>query len=114
MELGEISVGSEWIRVPLDATFAHPIVVAGPPTGSGTAATSVLRLRNVNAGGFDIRLEGGTASSGSQTPKTVHYLVMEQGRFTLPNGLTVEAGTFAGSADATFTYPSALPFRKHL
>ncbi|MBM9538470.1 PKD domain-containing protein [Desulfobulbus alkaliphilus] len=101
MELGEISVGSQWLRVLLDTTFINPIVVAGPPTSLDNGSPPTIRLSNITAKGFDIRLEKTSTTDSSPTPATVHYLVMEQGRFTLANGSQVEAGTFTGSANLT-------------
>ncbi|MBM9538468.1 PKD domain-containing protein [Desulfobulbus alkaliphilus] len=107
MELGEISITTEWVRVPFDTTFTTPIVVAGPPSFNN-AEPCVVRLRNVDATGFDIRLEEWDYLDNVHPPETVSYLVMEKGRHTLPNGATVEAGSFAGTTTfRTVSFQSA-------
>ena len=96
MELGEVSISSNWVRVPVTSTFSSPIVVVGPPSSNNTAPCTV-RLRNVNSTGFDIRLTEWNYLDGSHPAETVSYLVMEKGRVTLPDGSSVEAGVFSGS-----------------
>ncbi len=96
MELGEISISSNWVRVPFTTPFTNPIVVVGPPSSNDTAPCTV-RLRNVNATGFDIRLTEWNYLDGSHPAETVSYVVMEKGRITLPDGSNVEAGSFSGA-----------------
>jgi len=96
METGEVMVGSDWIRVPLTTPFTNPIVIAGPPSFSNSEPC-VVRLRNVNSTGFDIRLTEWNYQDGVHPQESVSYLVMEKGRHTLPNGSSVEAGTSTGT-----------------
>lgn len=96
METGEIMVGSDWVRVPLTTSFTSPIVIAGPPSFSNSEPC-VVRLRNVNSTGFDIRLAEWNYQDGAHPQESVSYLVMEKGRHTLPNGSSVEAGSYAGT-----------------
>jgi PKD repeat protein len=110
MELGEISVGSKWIRVTLDNTYINPIVIAGPPSFNDTEPC-VVRLRNVNSTGFDIRLTEWDYLDGNHPEEIVSYLVMEKGRFTLPDGSAVEAGAFTGTTRFS-TVPFSTAFSK--
>lgn len=96
METGEVMVGSDWVRVPLTTSFTSPIVIAGPPSFSNSEPC-VVRLRNVTATGFDIRLAEWNYQDGTHPQESVSYLVMEKGRQTLPNGSSVEAGSYAGT-----------------
>jgi PKD repeat protein len=106
METGEVMVGNEWVRVPLTTPFANPIVIAGPPSFSNSEPC-VIRLRNVNSTGFDIRLTEWNYQDGAHPQESVSYLVMEKGRHTLPNGSSVEAGAYVGT-----TYFKSVPFSK--
>ena len=100
IELGEIAVSSNWVRVPFNLTYQNPIVIAGPP-GFNNAEPCVVRLRNVNQTGFDIKLAEWNYQDGVHPEETITYLVMEKGRITLPDGTSVEAGTFQGSTSST-------------
>lgn len=110
METGEVMVSSEWVRVPLITPFTNPVVIAGPPSFSDSEPC-VIRLRNVNSTGFDIRLTEWDYQDGVHPQESVSYLVMEQGRHTLPNGSSVEAGTYAGTIFFK-TVPFSKPFAK--
>ncbi len=96
MEMAEISVSDQWVRVPLQSTFANPIVVAGPPAFAN-AEPCVIRLRNVSNTGFDIRLTEWNYLNGPHPAEVISYLVMEKGRHALPDGSSVEAGSFTGT-----------------
>jgi len=57
----------------------------------------VIRLRNVDATGFDIKFAEWDYQDGTHPEETVSYLVMEKGRTILPDGSIIEAGTFTGA-----------------
>jgi len=96
IEMGEVAVSGDWVRVSLTSTFQNPVVIAGP-AGYNDAAPGVIRLRNVNATGFDIKFAEWNYLDGTHPKETVSYLVMEKGRHTLSDGSSVEAGSFAGT-----------------
>jgi PKD repeat protein len=100
IELGEIAVSSNWVRVPFNLTYQNPIVIAGPP-GLNNADPCVVRLRNVNQTGFDIKLAEWNYEDGIHPEENITYLVMEKGRMLLPDGSSVEAGTFQGSTNSS-------------
>ena len=107
IETGEIAVSSEWARVPLTTSFINPIVVAGPPSFNN-AKPCTVRIRNVNKTGFDIKITEWDYLDGKHPSETVSYLVMENGRHTLPDGAAVEAGSFTGAASfKTMAFTSA-------
>ena len=95
IETGEIAVTGEWVRVHYSSTFEHPIVLAGPASFNN-AEPGVICLRNVDTTGFDIKMKEWDYLDGIHPEEVVNYLVMEKGRHTLPDGSTVEAGTFTG------------------
>ena len=82
--------------LPSPTTFKNPVVIVGP-AGFNDAAPGVIRLRNVDATGFDIKFAEWDYLDGTHPEETVSYIVMEKGRTTLPDGSIVEAGTFTGA-----------------
>jgi len=96
IELGEISVNSDWARVEITSSFQNPVVIAGPPS-SVDSAPCVIRLRNISPTGFDIRITEWDYLDDNHVNETVSYIIMEKGRFTLPDGTQVEAGSFYGN-----------------
>lgn len=99
IELGEVEIDNNWGHVSLDEQFTNPIVVTGSPS-SKDSDPCVIRLRNVTASGFDIRIQEWDYLDGTHQKETVPYFVMEQGSFTLEDGVKIEAGTFL-SLDST-------------
>ncbi|BCX48071.1 agglutinin biogenesis protein MshQ [Haloferula helveola] len=86
--------------------MTNPVVIAGPPSRNETEPT-VVRVTNVNAaaGTFDIQLveqpETGVANDGDgpvHAAETVSWMVIEAGRYVLPNGAPLEAGLVNTSA----------------
>ncbi|MDD2467509.1 MAG: PKD domain-containing protein [Desulfobulbus sp.] len=109
IETGEVAVTGEWIRVPLSGSFQNPIVIAGP-AGFNDSAPGVIRLRNVDSTGFDIKFTEWNYLDGVHPEELVSYMVVEKGRYTLPDGSMVEAGSFSGTvkwATHAFSEPLA-------
>ncbi|MBM9513113.1 PKD domain-containing protein [Desulfogranum marinum] len=95
-EVGSLSINNSWVTVLFENSYNQPIVIAGPPTTNG-ADPSVVRIRNVNQKGFDIRIQEWDYLDGGHARETVSYLVMEKGTYTVGNGIKMEAGSFNGS-----------------
>ena len=110
IETGEIAVTGEWVRVPLVSTFTNPIVLAGPASFNN-AAPGVIRLRNVDSTGFDIKFAEWNYLDGVHPEEVISYVVMEKGRYTLNDGSMVEAGSFSGTTKWK-TIPFSTPFTK--
>lgn len=91
IKIGKVQIDHTWKRVRFTKNFEDPIVIAKPASYNGGDPT-VIRLRRVDATGFDIRLQEWDYRDGHHTTETVHYLVMERGRYTLKDGTQVEAG----------------------
>lgn len=102
MEIGEVTVSSSWKRIELEESYTNPIVIAGPPTSNSTDP-GVIRLRNIDATGFEIKYTEWDYNDGSHGNETVSYLVMEKGHYTI-NGMNIEAGTFTGKPWLRSTY----------
>ena len=93
MEVGEIAIDDVWQRVELNTAFTDPVVVAGP-LGLAEDQPATLRIRNVNATGFEIRIHEWSYLDSVHLPETINYMVMERGKYTLDNGIRIYAGRF--------------------
>lgn len=95
VELGSTTINSTWSRVVLTKDFVNPIVIVGPPSNNDSDPC-IVRIRNADTTGFDIRIQEWDYLDDVHADETVHYLVMEQGLHTLDNGARIEAGAFIG------------------
>ncbi|MHA1940005.1 MAG: PKD domain-containing protein, partial [Candidatus Thorarchaeota archaeon] len=103
MEFGEVSVDHNWKQVNFTQAFCNPVVIAKPLSYDGKDP-SVVRMRNVDGTGFEIRLQEWNYLNGEHgVEETVSYLVMEHGSHTLPDGIQVEAGRFVTDQTDSFT-----------
>ena len=91
LEIGDIKLNHNWVRVNFTEAFVDPVVVAKPISLNGSHP-AVIRINNLDSGGFDIRIQEWDYLDGSHTQETVSYLVMEKGNFTLDDGTQIEAG----------------------
>jgi len=82
---------SQWHTVSLKHNYQKPVVVVQPPTRAGGDPLTI-RIRNVTSSSFQFQLDEWDYLDGAHVKETVHYLVMEAGRFRLPDGTLVEAG----------------------
>jgi PKD repeat protein len=96
LEAGEVTVDHNWEHVLFENSFSQPIVVAGPPS-SDDIEPVLVRIRNIDQQGFEVRLQEWDYQDGSHASETFSYIVMEKGTFTLANGSKVEAGSFNGT-----------------
>ncbi len=93
MGIGNVAVGSNWKRVAFDRAYFNPVVVAKPISSNDTAP-AVIRIRNVDSTGFEIRVQEWDYLDGFHLEETVSYVVMEAGGYTLSDGSLVEVGKF--------------------
>jgi len=113
IEMGEVSVGDEWERVDLNATFVDPIVVV-KPASLNDASPAIVRVRNVDAQGFDVRIQeweylADKGDTASHAKEQISYIVIERGSYILENGTRVEAGRFDTDASSAFATASFTP-----
>ena len=101
VEIGEVSVDHNWKRVEFSEAFSDPVVVAKPLSYNG-GDPAVLRIRNVDSTGFDIRIQEWDYLDGTHTTENVSYIVMERGNYILEDGAKVEAGTFDTDTTSSF------------
>jgi Bacterial TSP3 repeat len=101
LEIGEVSVDHNWKRIEFNDTFIDPVVVANPLSYNG-GDPAVLRIRNVESTGFDIRVQEWDYLNGTHTTENVSYIVMERGSYILEDGTKVEAGKFDTDTTGSF------------
>ncbi len=101
MDAGEIDLNHTWVHVDFSTPFVNPVVVARLVSRNGWDP-STLRIANVSATGFDIRIQEYDYLDGFHTMERASYLVMEAGHYTLPDGTQVEAGSFTSQATGSF------------
>ncbi len=82
------AVGESWQPVSLANSYTNPVPVC---TTSRTvnALPKVVRVRNVSSAGFEIRLQN--PEDATIASEQVFCMVMEEGKWTLPNGINIEA-----------------------
>lgn len=96
IEFGEISINDNWTRVDLVKQFANPVVVAGP-VSYNDFDPAVIRIKNVDATGFEIRIQEWDYLDDTHAYETIHYIVIEQGNYLLTNGTKIEAKSFSAN-----------------
>ena len=101
LEIGEVSVDHNWKRVEFSEAFQDPIVVAKSLSCNG-GEPAVVRIRNVDATGFEIRVQEWDYLDGIHAEETIGYIVMERGTHTLPDGTMVEAERFETDRTGSF------------
>lgn len=95
LEVGEVRIDQEWVKVLFEKPFVDPVVVAATTTvNEGEPVT--VRVRNVGKLGFEIRLQEWDYQNQTHAAEVVNYLVLEKGVHTLTNGSKLEAGRFTG------------------
>jgi len=93
---GSVAVDEDWTGVTLPANFTEtPIVLANRMSDADEEAAAI-RLRNVSADGFDLRLQEKEAADGSHPAVTVHYVAVEP-----VNTDGLQAGTVEATSDST-------------
>lgn len=98
LEIGQIEVDQSWVRLSFDERFVDPIVVA-EFADRQVAEFALLRLRHIDQGGFEIRLQTWDDHEVLQHPEMVSYLVVERGHYILADGTRVEADRIATGSD---------------
>lgn len=87
LEIGYISttrtVTGAWESVSFANSYTNPVVVAVGLSNNGGDPT-VVRVRNVNALGFELAMQEWDYLDGGHTDEVVFYMVAERGTHTIP------------------------------
>jgi hypothetical protein len=78
-------------------------VAAKPPSFNGRGPV-VLRIRGIDAGGFDITVQEWEYQDGAHKTESVGYIVLERGNYVLSDGTLVEAGRFETDRTGVFKF----------
>ncbi|MEA3469253.1 MAG: fibronectin type III domain-containing protein [Thermodesulfobacteriota bacterium] len=101
LEAGEITVDHNWSRVQFESSFTQPVVIAKMISQNDTAPC-VVRVRNVNGSGFDVRVQEWDYLDGIHGDEVVSYFVIEKGTYELSDGTRIEADMFTTSGTLSF------------
>ncbi len=101
IEFGDLELDSEWQHVTFIKVFENPVVVARVASKNG-ADPVLVRLKNVNASGFDLRLQEWDYLDDIHVAERVTYIVIESGSSALDDGTKIEAGYFTSNAVSTY------------
>ena len=93
MEVGEVMVDHNWLRVQFQKPYVDPVVVA-QSLSLNDDDPAVVRIRNVDLSGFDVRIQEWHYLDGRHARESVGYLVMDRGIYQLADGAIIEAGKF--------------------
>ncbi len=93
LEVGEVSIDHNWTHVTFKKAFTDPIVVA-QPLSLNDADPAVVRIRNVDGSGFEIRVQEWDYLDDIHVREKVSFLVLDRGSYALEDGTRVEAGSF--------------------
>lgn len=88
------NVGAVWQTVALDNSYTSAIPVCIYVTISTASQPALPRIRNVQSGSFELKIQemtGGANPVDNPTPGTVHCVIAETGLHTLPDGRQFEA-----------------------
>ncbi|NEQ54952.1 MAG: hypothetical protein F6K11_33320 [Leptolyngbya sp. SIO3F4] len=91
-EYDTLQISDKWQTVSLDNVYDNPVVIASDPTFNGSDP-AVVRIKNVTAKNFQLRLQEPRYKDGRHTQESVSYVVMEAGDWSLANGARIVAGT---------------------
>ena len=109
-EVGSIIGDHNWTTVNLNHSFTNPVVIAGAPSYNGSHQ-SVIRIQNVTANSFQVKIKEWECWDGWHTTETIPYMVVEAGVHTLPNGSLLMAGNIAAVNQSwtTQAFPQSFP-----
>ncbi|MFC3616002.1 calcium-binding protein, partial [Lutimaribacter marinistellae] len=91
-ETGSLFLSSDAVTVSLQRSYVAPVVVAFVSTENGFQPVNV-RVSGVSGDSLTLRLQEPNYLDGSHFNETVHYMVVEEGTWVLPDGTLLEAGT---------------------
>ncbi|MCK5026034.1 MAG: hypothetical protein KAS15_05550, partial [Nanoarchaeota archaeon] len=88
MEWDTVTAGESWEIVNLSNTYVSPVIVVSNQYANNNLPF-VPRISNVTNNSFIIKIQN--PGQSPVAPETLHYLVVEEGNWTLPDGTPIEA-----------------------
>ncbi|MCP4943452.1 MAG: hypothetical protein GY924_15960 [Planctomycetaceae bacterium] len=86
-----LNLNHEWQTIQLEHTYDNPAIAFGPLSFHGSHE-STIRIRNVTATSFDVRIQEWNFLDGWHTTEEAGFMVFESGVHTLPDGTVIAAG----------------------
>ncbi|MBK1827208.1 cadherin domain-containing protein [Haloferula rosea] len=91
---------SAWTTVALGQNYNSPVIIATPIYPNTSLPPVVTRIRNITAGGFDIKLDRADGQTAA-TSLDVSVVVVEEGVYTVAeHGVKMEAVTYNSTVTA--------------
>ena len=84
-EFGQTTLSSSSSTINLQHNFENPVVFALPASANGSDPVTV-RITDIQSGQFTARLQEPNNLDDVHTNETVHWIVMEEGSWRLPDG----------------------------
>ncbi len=101
IEVGEVSINHLWKKVYFNNVFNDPVVVAQCPGYNGPDPM-IIRIRNIDKKGFEIRGQEWEVEDQYHTWERVGYIAVEKGEYFLPDGTMLKAGRFPTNKTGSF------------
>jgi hypothetical protein len=104
-ENGTISnVTEQWQTVTLANSYTSMVVVTSVVVGSTTSPSILTRVQNASGNSFQVKIQEAGKTSGAAGPATVHYIVAEEGTYTLANnGVKFEAKKYTSTKTSRYS-----------
>jgi len=93
LEVGQLQVDHIWKRVTFRTPFTDPVVATKPATHNDSDPV-IVRIRNLDQTGFEVRLQEWEYLDDTHAREELSYLVIEQGIHKLSDDIQIEAGYF--------------------
>ena len=101
IEVGDVTINHVWKKVYFKNVFNDPVVVAQCPSYNGPDPM-VIRIRNIDKSGFEIRGQEWGYEDQWHTEETAGYVVVEKGEYLLPDGTMLKTGRFSTNKTGSF------------
>ncbi len=93
METGTVSIGAAGATVNLINSYVSPVIVCSINYSNNTIPV-VTRVGSITSSSFDVWLQN--AGTGGVATDTVHYIVVEEGSWTI-DGVSIDAQTYTST-----------------
>lgn len=93
IEFGSVNINHEWTSVTINGSFTNPVVIASDSSLNGGQPVSV-RIRNLTASSFDIKLHEPSNLDGTHVIEQIDYFIGEKGSWQIDDTV-IEFGNFS-------------------
>jgi len=93
LEIGQIQADHTWKHIAFKTPFTNPVVITKPATYNDSDP-AVIRIRNLDQTGFEVRLQEWGYLDQTHAKEKLSYLVIEQGTHKLSDDIQIEADYF--------------------